>query len=155
MKVKIVDFKETKIAVLEHRGDPKLLNNSIQKFIKWRKETGISPINSSNSYSLVYDDPNNTKPEDFRFDLCGSIISEIPENKYGIINKAIPAGRCAVLRHKGSHDLLPSKIYDLYGKWLPASKEKLRDFPMFFHYVNLTPDVLEDELITDIYIPLK
>jgi len=48
-----------------------------------------------------------------------------------------------------------SKIYDLYGKWLPESKEELRDFPMFFHYINLLPEVPESELLTDIYLPLK
>ena len=155
MQVEIIDFEETKIAVLEHRGDPELLNVSVQKFIEWRKETGLSPVNSSNSYGLVYDDPNNTEPAKFRYDICGSVASNIPDNTYKIINKTIPSGRCAVLRHKGSHDLMHSKIYDLYGKWLPESKEELRDFPMFFHFINLLPEVAESELITDIYLPLK
>lgn len=155
MQVNILDFKKTQVAVLEHRGDPELLNDSVQKFIQWRKESGLSPIGSSNSYGLVYDDPNNTEPDNFRYDICGSVISEVPANTHNIINKTIPAGKCAVLRHTGSHDLMPSKIYDLYGKWLPESKEELRDFPMFFHYINLLPEVAESELITDIYIPLK
>jgi len=43
----------------------------------------------------------------------------------------------------------------LYGVWLPASGEELRDFPCFFHYVNLFPYVAEHELVTDIYLPLK
>jgi len=72
MQVETVDFKETKIAVLEHRGDPELLNDSVQKFIEWRKKSGLSPVHSSNSYGLVYDDPNNTEPDKFRFDICGS-----------------------------------------------------------------------------------
>jgi AraC family transcriptional regulator len=155
MQVEIVDFEETKVAALEHRGDPELLNDSVQIFIKWRKESGLSPIVSSNSYGLVYDDPNNSVPEKFRFDICGSVKNDVPENADKIINKTIPGGKCAVLRHIGSHDLMPSKIYDLYGKWLPESKEELRDFPMFFHYVNLLPEVSESELITDIYLPLK
>jgi AraC family transcriptional regulator len=155
MQVKIVDFKETKIAVFEHRGDPELLNDSVQQFIEWRKESGFSPVNSSNTYGLVYDDPNNTEPDSFRFDICGSVKSEIPANTHNIINKTIPSGRCAVLRHAGSHDLMYSKIHDLYGKWLPESKEELRDFPMFFHYINLLPEVTENELLTDIYLPLK
>lgn len=155
MQVKILDFKETKVAVLEHRGDPELLNNSVQDFILWRKESGLSPIGSSDSYGLVYDDPNNTEPDDFRYDICGSVISEVPANTHRIINKIIPAGKCAVLRHIGSHDLMQSKIYDLYGKWLPESEEEIRNFPMFFHYINLLPEVAENELITDIYIPLK
>lgn len=155
MQVEILNVKETKIAVLEHRGDPELLNDSVQQFISWRKESGLSPIVSSNSYGLVYDDPNNTEPDKFRFDICGSVTSDVPKNSYKIINKIIPSGKCAVIRHIGSHDLMPSKIYDLYGKWLPESKEELRDFPLFFHYINLLPDVDESELITDIYLPLQ
>jgi len=155
MQVEIIDFEETKVAVLEHRGDPELLNDSVQKFIEWRKESGLSPVNSSNTYGLVYDDPNNTEPAKFRFDICGSITSEVSSNTHRIINKTIPSGRCAVLRHTGSHDLMHGKIYDLYGKWLPESKEELRDFPMFFHYINLLPEVAENELLTDIYLPLK
>ena len=31
----------------------------------------------------------------------------------------------------------------------------LRDFPLFFHYLNLKPETTEHELITDIYLPLK
>ncbi len=155
MQVEIVDFKETKVAVLEHRGDPELLNDSIQKFIEWRKESGQSPVNSSQTYGLVYDDPNNTEAEKFRFDICGSVVSEVPANANNVINKIIPGGRCAVIHHTGSHDLMHNKIYDLYGKWLPESKEELRDFPMFFHYINLLPEVAENELLTDIYLPLK
>jgi AraC family transcriptional regulator len=38
---------------------------------------------------------------------------------------------------------------------LPESGEELRDFPLFFNYLNLVPDVAEHELVTDIYLPLK
>lgn len=154
MQVKIVDFKETRVAALEHRGDPKLLNDSVQKFIAWRKESNLSPIDTSHSYGLVYDDPNNTDPDKFRFDICGSVKNKIPDNAQQVINKTIPDGQCAVLRHCGSHDLMHSKIYDLYGKWLPEANEEPRDFPMFFHYINLFPEVDESELLTDIYLPL-
>ncbi|MFT6986532.1 MAG: AraC family transcriptional regulator [Psychromonas sp.] len=155
MQIKIIDFEETKVAVLEHRGDPRLLNESVQRFIEWRKESSLSPVSSSNSYGIVYDDPSYTEPGKFRFDICGSITSDVPANTHKIINKTLPSGRCAVLRHTGSHDLMNSKIYDFYGKWLPESKEELRDVPMFFHYINLLPEVPESELLTDIYLPLK
>jgi len=29
------------------------------------------------------------------------------------------------------------------------------DFPVFFHYVNVGPDVPEHEMITDVYLPLR
>ena len=50
---------------------------------------------------IVYDDPDNTEPEAFRFDICGSVLMDVPENGHGIVEKAIPGGRCAVARHLG------------------------------------------------------
>jgi AraC family transcriptional regulator len=41
--VKIVNFEETRVAVLEHRGDPKLLEGSIRRFIEWRRENHLHP----------------------------------------------------------------------------------------------------------------
>ena len=40
-------------------------------------------------------------------------------------------------------------------QWLPESGEELRDFPLYFHYLNLLPDTPPGELLTDIYLPLK
>ena len=155
MSVKIVDFEETKIAVLEHRRSPDLLNDSVSKFIEWRKESKLSPVDTSKSFGLVYDDPKATEPDKFRFDLCGSVTSDVPNNPQGVITKTIPSGRCAVLRHLGSHEEMDKEVHYLYREWLPESGEELRDFPCFFHYINLFPDVSEHELITDIYLPLR
>lgn len=155
MDVKIIDFKETRIAVLEHYGSPALLNNTIPKFIEWRKATGLSPIGSSRTFGIVYNDPNNTPPEDFRFDVCGEITASIPENDHGVIQKTILAGKCAVIRHVGSNDTMDDKIYYLYRDWLPQSSQQVRDFPLFFQYLNFFPEVEESELITDIYLPIE
>ncbi|HAY46090.1 MAG TPA: AraC family transcriptional regulator [Gammaproteobacteria bacterium] len=155
MKVNIIDFKETKVAALEHRGSHKQLNDSVQTFIQWRKQSKLSPVASSGSYGLAYDDPANVKPEKFRFDICGSVESTIPKNSHGVINKTIPGGPCAMIRHLGSHDLMDDKIRYLYANWLPTSGRELRDFPRFFQYINLFPEVAEHELITDIMLPLE
>ncbi len=50
---------------------------------------------------------------------------------------------------------MDEKIYYMYGQWLPLSDEELCDFPTFFHYLNLFPEVPESDLLTDIYLPLK
>lgn len=154
MDVKVIDFKTTKVAVLEHTGAPALLNNTVADFITWRKESGLSPVQSSRTFGLVYSDPNTTAPEDFRYDACGEITQEVPKNPQGVITKEIPQGRCAVIRHEGSHDHMEEKIYNLYREWLPKSGERARDFPLFFEYHNFFPEVAESELITDIYLPI-
>jgi len=153
--ISIVEVEAVKVAVLEHKGAPELVNHSVGKFIEWRKESSLSPVANSQSYGVPNGDPTEMKPEDFQFDICGSVKRDVPENVQGVINKIIPGGRCAKVRHKGSYDHMDGKIRALYCDWLPSSGEELRDFPCYFHYLNLFPEVAESELITDIYLPLK
>ena len=155
VKVELTERDSIKIAVLEHQGSPTLLNQSIQQFIDWRKQSNESPVATSKTLGIPYNDPNSVAPEDFRFDLCGSIEQDVAVNDYGIITKAVPAGRCAVIRHHGPHDQMDDKIYQFYREWLPQSGEELRDFPLYFEYQNFFPEVAEHELITDIYFSLK
>ena len=153
--IEITRIDPTKTATLEHRGSPELLNNSIEKFIEWRKATGLSPVGSSKSFGIAYDDPATIEPANFRFDICGEVQEIVAENDFGIINKNIPGGRCAKIRHIGPYDQMDDKIRYLYSTWLPESGELLRDFPVFFQYMNLSPAVPEQELITDIYLLLE
>ncbi len=155
MEVKLIEFEQTKVAVLEHRGSPGSVNDSVAIFIEWRKASGLSPVKSSETFGIVYDNPDTTEPEQFRFDICGSVSGDVPDNPQRVVSKVIPAGRCAVIRHLGSHDRIGESAYYLYRDWLPESGEELRDFPLYFHYRNLLPETAEHELVTDIYLPLK
>jgi len=69
MEIQIVDFVETQIAVLEHRKAPEFVNDSVSTFRLWRKESKLSPVTTSKTFGLVYDDPKTTEPEEFRFDM--------------------------------------------------------------------------------------
>jgi AraC family transcriptional regulator len=155
MEVQIVDFDETMVAVLEHHGAPEQIFESVKVFIDWRKQSRRSPNTSSRTFGIAYDDPANTPPESFHFDICGEVDSAVPENPQGVISKRIPGGRCARVRHLGSTDRINESIYPLYHEWLPESGEELRDFPIFFHYLMRIPEVPEHEQVTDIYLPLK
>ena len=154
MQVKIVDFEETRVAALEHRGPFEHQYNSIKIFIEWRKESQLAPIDSSKTFNIFYDDPKTTAREEYRFDICASIESKVVENSQGVIEKTISGGRCAVLRHIGSTDNLGKSIGYLYSEWLPASGEEIRDYPLFCHRLEVGIDVLEHQQITDIYMPL-
>ena len=153
-KLTFTDFPETKVAVLEHRGNPNSILSSVQTFIKWRKEVGLSP-KISETYNIVYDDPFLTPPSDFRFDICASTSKDVANNAYGVVTKTIPASRCAVLRHLGRDDNIGESCAILLENLLVEAGETPSDLPMFFHRVTLFPDVPEREMITDIYVPLK
>lgn len=153
MNVEIVEFPETKVAVVEHLGSPSRERESAMKLIAWRKENKMPPQNHK-SYGVHYDNPLTTPPEEYRVDFCVSVQEEIGPNEYGVVNKIIPGGRCAVTRHIGSRNNIPVAAY-LYEKWLPESGEELREYPIFFHYVNVGPQVAEEVMITDIYLPIR
>ena len=101
MEVKIVQFPETRIAVVEHRGSPALEHESVKKMIAWRKENRLPPENHR-SYGIHYNNPHQVNPADYRVDLGTNYEGEVSENVYGVVAKQIPACRCALTRHFGS-----------------------------------------------------
>ncbi|EHH1172682.1 AraC family transcriptional regulator [Vibrio parahaemolyticus] len=144
----------TDIAFIEHRGNPQRVFETAAKFIEWRKTTGLSPIKTSKTFGIPYGDPSQVLEEEFRFDICGSHIGKVPENPFGVKAGIIPAGRCAMVLHKGSHDTIGETIYQLYQQWLPTSGEELREFPIFFRYLNFVHEVDECDLLTEVYLPI-
>lgn len=152
--VAIVDFPETLVAVAEHRGPPDQLSKTIAKFIQWRKQNRLPP-GKSRTFNLLYDDPEITPAQRYRFDLCCAIATPVEGKEDGIINKVIPAGKCAVIRHTGSDDAIGEVVHYLYTEWLTKSGCEIRDFPLFFERISFFPEVRESEMITDIYLPLE
>ncbi len=153
-QVNIIDFNERRVAVLEHRGDPALIGASIRKFIEWRRRENLPP-KVSGTFNILYDNPAEVPPEQFRLDLCAATEKEFAPNGEGIIARVIPSGRCAVLHHVGSEESFIEALGYLYANWLPQSGEELRDFPLFCQRVSFFPDVPEHEAVTDIFLPLK
>ncbi|RDS79115.1 helix-turn-helix domain-containing protein [Dyella monticola] len=144
--VHVVDFPHTNIAVLEHRGHPNLIGDSIRTFIAWRKQHHLHPSRHA-TFNIFYDDD--------RIDLCVAVDDDFSSDESGILSKTLPAGRCARLRHIGSDDHLLQSISYLYSQWLPQSGEEPRDFPLFVQRVRFYPDVSEHETVVDIFLPLR
>jgi AraC family transcriptional regulator len=150
--VTIVTFVETTVAALEHRGAPYLINDSVRRFVRWRREVGLPP-RVSKTFNVFWDNPDTTEPGHYRMDICASTTQEVSENDLGIVEKVIPGGRCAVLRHIGP-DPLDASIHYLYRDWLPRSGETLRDFPLFAQRVVFPPEVPEHESVVDVFLPV-
>ena len=153
-QVRLVEFAATRIAVLEHHGDPQRIGDSIRRFIAWRRQHRLSPTVSA-TFNILYNDPYDVTPEDYRIDLCAATDLDIDTDDSGIIFKTLPAGRCAVLRHTGSDDTLGDSIRFLYTQWLPQSGEEPRDYPAFLQRLTFFPDVAEHEAVTDIFLPIE
>ena len=154
MDVQIITFPETKVAAIEHRGPPALEHDTVRKLIAWKLENRLLDPLKYRNYGVHFTDSRTTPPSAHRVDFCLSVEEDVGPNAYGIINKVIPKCRCARARDIGSRSSNQAAAY-LYDKWLPRSGESLGDFPPIFHYVNVGPNVREEEMITDVYLPLK
>ena len=128
--VAIVDFPDTTVAVMQHRGDPELIGKSVLKFIEWRRLNHLHPSVSA-TFNILYGDPAGCDPENYRIDLCAAVDREISAPEYGIVTRTIPAGRCAVMRHIGTDDGFGDLIKQLLTEWLPDSGEQKMRFPDF------------------------
>jgi len=153
MEVKIVSFPETKVAVVEHCGSPESEHASARKLIEWKIAHQLFG-DKFKSYGVHYTNPLTTPPDLHRVDFCLSIEGELPPHSQDIVCKTIPSGRCAVARNVGSRDNVAAASY-LCEQWLPKSGKSLRDFPIFFHYVNVGPGIQPEEMITDVYLPIR
>jgi AraC family transcriptional regulator len=152
--VRIVEVPDIHVAMLEHRGDPARIGDTVRRFIAWRKAVKLSPKTSA-TYNILYHDPNDTPPAEFRLGICAATQEPIEPNDAGVANSLIPGGRCAVLRHVGSEDTFGDAVMYLYAVWLPESGERPRDFPLYCQRVTFFPDVPEHQAITDIFLPLR
>jgi AraC family transcriptional regulator len=152
--VRIVECSPIRVGVLQHKGDPIRIGDTIRRFIEWRKEHRLHPRVSA-TFNVFWDDPEQTPPDELRVDLCCEVKGPVAPNEHGVVEKVIPGGKCAVLRHVGSDDTLGATIRYLYAQWLPASGEELRDYPVFVQRVSMFPDVPEHEAVTDVFLPLK
>jgi AraC family transcriptional regulator len=151
--VTIIDVAAIPVAVMEHRGDPARLGQTIQRFIAWRKLSGLVPKVSATF--TVFHAPDPEQPEDFHIDLCAGTVRPVSSGDHGVKAGVIPAGRCAVLRVVGSSDDLSAPANFLYRDWLPASGEETRDFPLYCQRISFFPDVPEHEAVTDLFLPLR
>lgn len=151
--VRIVEQPEIRVAVLEHRGDPDTLDDSIRRFIDWRRAHRLPPAVSA-TYNILYRVPEGGTAADFRLDLCAAVSAPVAANPHGVVERRIPGGRCAVLRHVGSDDTLGEAIRFLHAEWLPGSGETARDFPVWLQRLRFHPEVAECEAESDLFLPL-
>ena len=151
--VEVIEFPQTRIALLVHAGDPRRLNDTIHRFIAWRQRARL-PRDRHATFNILYADPETTPPAQFRMGIAVATDGPIAPNDEGVVESHLPGGACARLRHRGSTDFLEPVFRCLYGEWLPSSDRELRDFPPFLQRVAFYPDVPDQEAITDVFVPL-
>lgn len=154
LNVDVKTIQQIRLAVMEHRGDPMLVGETVNQLVTWAKKQTINvKPKPGEAFALGYDDPKTTAAAEFRLDLG----IKVPENLQltGVVEKYLPAGRYAVAMHHGSRENISDTVYYLYRDWLTHSGEQLGDLPCVFCYYNFDHEVAETELLTECWLLLK
>lgn len=155
MDVMIKEMSARRLAMIEHRGDPMKVGESVSKLIHWAQSQTISlKPKPGEAFAFGYDDPQLTAPEQFRMDLAITVPNQI-KIEGEVKETKLPAGRYAVAMHKGNRDNIGDTVYGMYRNWLPNSGEEPGELPCIFCYYNFDHEVAETELLTECWILLK
>lgn len=102
---------------------------------------------------ICQDDPRTVEDENCRYDAAVTVGDDIacPPN---LKEQIIPGGDYAVVLHKGSYDQLAETWQWIGEEAFMSLGRECRDQPPFENYLNSPDDVFEDELLTEIWIPL-
>ncbi len=125
----------------------------------WGKLIGFANdkklINKNSEYiGLSFDDPNITEEDKCRFYACVSTAKKVnSEGEFGTYT--IAGGRFAMFVHKGAYSGLNDLYQAIYSDWLPDNYTKIRNSNTFEKYINSPDEVKEEDLLTEIYIPIE
>lgn len=103
---------------------------------------------------VYHDDPRTTPETQLRSD-AGVTLSDSAKIPDALTEVVIPAGRYARTTHVGPYDALPGVWKQLMGEWLPDSGHRDGDGPSYELYRNNPMNTKPQDLVTEIYVPLK
>ncbi len=105
-------------------------------------------------YGISYDNPEISDGKNYEYNACISIEGDVvPAGKIGI--KEIRGGKFAIFTFKGSYANFDLIYQLIFKEWLFKSKYQLRDAELFENYLISPFDATSDDLVTEIYLPIK
>ena len=155
MDVRIENLAPMKVACLRHVGpyDDDALRETWEKLLAWAGPRGLFGPRTL-KVGIDHDNPHVTAPDKLRYDAC--ITTDRPVQPEGEIGtQEIGGGEYAVVTHKGPYETLHETYARLYGDWLPRSGREPADTHGFAVYRKTPPDTAPEDLVTDVYVPLK
>lgn len=158
MNVTIVNRPVTTVYGIRHTGPYMQIGQAFSQLWDWILCNNLAAQTVA-GYGIYYDDPTSVSDEECQSAACVELKGEPPAD-IGLVQPIeIAAGCYACYRHIGAYSTLEQAyraLYaPLYAQWLPASGYECADAPSFEIYINDPLNTPKDQLITDIYVPLK
>jgi AraC family transcriptional regulator len=104
---------------------------------------------------ISYDDPQIIKPEDLRYDAAISLDEKAVQVEGEVKVQEVAGGDYVILFHVGSFNGL-MKAYGKAFAWMQENGKKYREgVPCFEKYIDYTEKTKEEDLKTEIHIPVE
>lgn len=153
MDVQIKQIPPQRVIFVRHTGPYNECGKAWDKICTWAGPRGYFQPQVQ-FIGLCHDDPEITPPDRIRYDACITTESDAaPEGDIGV--QTIAGGLYAMMTHYGSYTKLCETYAAICGQWAPANGYEIRSMPSIEIYVNSPDGTPEDELITDVYVPIE
>ncbi|MFT5254602.1 MAG: AraC family transcriptional regulator [Flavobacteriales bacterium] len=154
----IETLPQFEVLYLEHRGN--------YENIKAVKETWKMLINYASIkqlltddtifYGEILDDNEISETINCRYNVAiilNKSLASPPEGLFKI--KTHQSQKYAKFVHKGTHEYSADTYHNIYSQWMVDVNLELTDLPTLEFFLNDEEDTPEEELLTEIYIPVK
>lgn len=164
MEVRIKKFPPCLVAAVRHTGPYDESGPAWETLCGLLAKNGLFSAQAV-AYGVSYDNPDITSPRKCRMDACVSLPPTLAENSEALrallqheeifLRRIGGEQSYAALLVKGSYRLLHPAYRSLFGMWFPQSGHEPFNDPGFEIYWNSPRITPEDELLTEICIPLE
>lgn len=153
MKVQLKQLPNLRVAFVRHVGPYSDVGRAWDQLLpRLGKDGWLGP--ATMFIGICHDAPEVTPLAKIRYDACVTLDAIFqPIDDIGI--QVISGGTYAMTTHFGPYDRLGKTYSRLLGQWLPRSGHELRPEPCFETYLNDPQSTAPDDLVTDIYAPLR
>lgn len=146
-------FPSTHVIYQQSRGaiGGKETSDSWDNFFQKAHKAGLINFETK-FYGINWDDPEITVTSKIRYDACISVNASSVDS-FSV--RTIARGKHLCFLYQGDYQRL-SEVYDyIFREWIIKKDIELREVPVFEHYINNKSLVNKDDLLTEIYVPIK
>jgi AraC family transcriptional regulator len=151
MDVTVVTLPARRLLGLRHVGSYRTVGEAFERLHALAGQRRLIAA-TTEFLGLSHDDPAAAEESELRFDAC--ITSDCESVQAPLRLLELAGGRHAVYRHQGPYQLLEHIFDRMFDAVVFSSSFELRDAPCVEMYRNDPRLVEEEELVTDVCIPI-
>lgn len=149
-EITVKKVEATRVAAINEQGPYEEMGKVLAELYGWLSDKGIQPAGPP--FGIFYDDPSEVAPEKLRYKICFPLSQNI-QGDDRIKIETIPAIEAASIIHKGPYSEV-GPAWEKLSKWIEKEGYQWAGAGREI-YLNDPENTPEDELLTEIQIPVK